>query len=379
MPGKILLLTLKTFSFTGGIEKMCRTLICSLTRPGTEKSTDTTVFSMYDKSTDADLRYIEPRNFRGFNGNRLSFVLSAVKQAAGCDVVILSHVNLLFPALLIRMVSPQTRIILFVHGIEVWRPLSRWKTKLLGKLDTIIAVSEFTRSRVIELHGLDAGKVVVLNNALDPFYDFPKDFCRPQFLSERYGLLPGQPVLFTLTRLSASEKYKGYDKVIETLPLLRSRFPDIRYLIAGKYDAAEQTRIEELVREHNLHDLVQLTGFISEDELAAHFLLADLFVMPSKKEGFGIVFIEAMASGLPVIAGNKDGSVDAVKNCSEGSLVDPDDIAALASSISNQLLRIKDSSGLGKQTLSKKTATTFGFEQYKVKLKEILNEFENLK
>jgi len=82
---------------------------------------------------------------------------------------------------------------------------------------------------------------------------------------------------------------------------------------------------------------VILTGFIDESEFADYFLLADLFVLPSKKEGFGIVFIEAMAYGLPVICGNADGSIDAICNGELGKAVNADDPAELEDAITGYL------------------------------------------
>jgi len=82
---------------------------------------------------------------------------------------------------------------------------------------------------------------------------------------------------------------------------------------------------------------VILTGFIEEIELADYFLLADLFVLPSKKEGFGIVFIEALACGLPVICGNVDGSTDAIRDGELGKAINPDDLADLEQALSDYL------------------------------------------
>lgn len=76
-----------------------------------------------------------------------------------------------------------------------------------------------------------------------------------------------------------------------------------------------------------------LTGFIPDHELEDHYNLCDVFAMPSKGEGFGIVFLEAMACGKPVLAGNKDGSVDAVLNGELGVLVDPDDVAQITEAL----------------------------------------------
>jgi len=150
--------------------------------------------------------------------------------------------------------------------------------------------------------------------------------------------------------------------------------PNIKYIIAGKADPIEEQRVKALIEKTQLQDVVILAGFISDEEIVDHYLLADLFIMPSQKEGFGIVFIEAMACGLQVIAGNKDGSVDALMNGALGKLVDPDDktqiLAALAQGLLNPAIKNDISA---KIALQNKVKHTFGFSAFKENLEQQVN------
>ena len=148
---------------------------------------------------------------------------------------------------------------------------------------------------------------------------------------------------------------------------LKKHYPSIKYLVVGKYDDPEKQRIDAIVERLSLQQQVVFTGFITDDELSRHYQIADLYVMPSKKEGFGIVFIEAMLYGLPVIAGNKDGSTDALLQGRLGLLVDPDDQAAITASIEKVMLNTTIYKP-NRQLLMEH----FGFEVYKQKLKTIL-------
>jgi phosphatidylinositol alpha-1,6-mannosyltransferase len=147
--------------------------------------------------------------------------------------------------------------------------------------------------------------------------------------------LDGKKVLLTVGRLYAR---KGMDRVIESLPALLGQIPDLVYLIigAGPYRAA----LEHLVAAHDLGRHVVFTGAVREHELAAHYSLGDVFVMANREmpdgetEGFGLVFLEANACGLPVIAGLAGGSVDAVADQVNGLVVDGDDVPAIAGAIS---------------------------------------------
>ncbi|HWZ36318.1 MAG TPA: glycosyltransferase family 4 protein, partial [Mucilaginibacter sp.] len=337
MPERIFLFTLQTFSTTGGIQKMTRTLAHALQQVTLRNQWDFKLWSAYDASNDLMPQYLPAENFRGFGIKRGLFILNSLKIAYLADVIIISHINMASIGLIIKTINPKCKIWLIAHGIEVWRPLSIIKKLFLKRCDKIICVSNFTKQEMIRWHKVNTNKCEVLNNAVDPFMNLPASFTKPDHLLQRYQLTAGSLILFTLTRLASTEQYKGYEQVIKVINELKSRFPSIKYILSGKYDAVEEARIKYLINEHKVEDQVILTGFIDENELPDHFLLADLFVLPSKKEGFGIVFIEALACGLPVVCGNVDGSLDAIRNGELGTAVNPDDLTELKNTLSKYL------------------------------------------
>ncbi|WP_406825684.1 glycosyltransferase family 4 protein [Pedobacter sp. KACC 23697] len=370
MPTRVLFLTLKTFSFTGGIEKVCRSLSRVLYDLSEEELVQSTVYSMYDKNADRDSRYLSKNQFRGFNGNKERFVVQSFLSGLKADVILLSHIHLINIVYFIKKLHPHKRIYLLAHGIEIWKKLSDTKLKMLNQLDKIICVSQFTADKIMEMHHIPSAQLEVLNNCLDPFYYLPGDYDKPQILLDRYHLNRKNLILFSLSRLSSSEKYKGYDHTIELLPKLLEEYPNLVYVLAGKWDLVEKKRLDDLIAINHLQEHIRLVGFIDEAELTEHFLLSDVFILPSKKEGFGIVFIEAMASGLRVIAGNKDGSVDALQNGALGLLVDPDNQEDILYGIS--MLLQHHQSDEDKKNLQEKCMQAFGYKQYLKSLRNLL-------
>jgi phosphatidyl-myo-inositol dimannoside synthase len=337
MGKKVVLFSLQTFSSMGGIQKMTRTLSHALNVMATRNNWSFELWSAYDSNTDVITDYLPSKSFKGFDKKRELFTLQTVLAAPKIDVLILSHVNLALIGLLVKKINPKCEIWLIAHGIEVWRPLSKIKTRFLKRCDKVISVSEFTRQQMLLRHPVSEEQCVVLNNAIDSFMKLPTEFSKPDYLLKRHGLKNTTPVIFTLTRLASSEQYKGHDQVIKALGNLKTKFPDLKYILAGKYDQKEEIRIQKLIAENKVEDELILTGFVEDDELSDYFLLADLFVLPSKKEGFGIVFIEALSNGLPVICGNVDGSIDAIRNGELGTAVNPDSPAELEAAIINHL------------------------------------------
>lgn len=368
----VLFLTLRVFSATGGIEKVNRIVGKAIHKLGLESGNKAKVYSMYDKKDDVDEKYFPKQIFRGFSTNKLEFVYKSIKQGKKCDVVILSHINLLSVGYLIKLFSPSTKIILITHGIEVWMPFSGFKKRMLEKCDLIVPVSTYTKDIMIKQNGFNENKFHVLNNCLDPFLPEPVTGEKSPALLAKYGFKKDDIILMTLTRLSSKEKYKGYDKVLIAVRDLAISYPNLRYLIVGKYDAAEKKRLDEITDALGISKLVVFAGFVPDEELADHFNLADVYVMPSKKEGFGIVFIEAMYYRKAVIAGSGGGSVDALNGGKFGLLVDPDSQEEITDAIKKVIINTNAYIPNHELVMQK-----FSYPVYRQKINELLSQYIN--
>jgi len=222
-----------------------------------------------------------------------------------------------------------------LHGVEAWADFSPLKKRALAGAALVLPVSEITRDRARErLLPLDC-RMEILYNTFDDqrFIPGPK----PPALLARHGFTESTPVILTVGRLDASDDYKGHDRIIAALPALRKQKPGLRYLIVG--DGTDRPRLEALSRDLGVSEAVVFAGRVPSGELVLYYQLCDVFAMPSKGEGFGIVYLEALACGKPVIAGRGDGGRDALKHGELGQLVDPDDIDELATAIARCLDR----------------------------------------
>jgi glycosyltransferase involved in cell wall biosynthesis len=266
---------------------------------------------------------------------RLAFLLRLAAHAwrgGKMDLVICGHLHLLPAAWLVARLRGG-RLVLIIHGIEAWAPsrrhLSNW---LARRVDELIAVSQYSAERFTRWSKLSMDRVFILPNCVD------LDQFRPQHrdanLVERYGLLSSK-VILTVGRLASAERYKGFDQVIELMPQIIKRFPTLKYLIVG--DGDDRRRLEEKVKALGLSGHVIFAGYVPELEKVAHYNLADVYVMPSKGEGFGIVLLEAVACGVPVVGSRVDGSREALLDGVLGHLVDPGNPVALLGVITSVL------------------------------------------
>jgi glycosyltransferase involved in cell wall biosynthesis len=137
--------------------------------------------------------------------------------------------------------------------------------------------------------------------------------------------------------MDAAEQAKGFDEVIDVMPALVSEMPDLIYVAVG--DGSDRERLQAKARALGLQDHCVFPGYVSESEKLEYYRIADLFVMPSRLEGFGYVFLEALAAGVPVIASKVDGSREAVRNGEWGALVDPDNPEELKAAIRSALTK----------------------------------------
>jgi len=268
----------------------------------------------------------------------------------------------------------RTPYLLVAHGIEVSSDLSVARRLAVAAADCVIAVSSWTRDRLVSFCDVSRNRIRTLPNTFDERRFTPGS--APEALRNRYALRPEERVILTVARLSASERYKGYDRVLKVLRRVHYACGPVRYLLVGSGN--DRARVEIMSRDLGVAEMVTFAGCVPDEEIVDHYRLADLFAMPSNGEGFGIVFLEAMACGCPVVAGNKDGSVDALKGGRFGKLVDPNSSDELALAIIDLLARHGNDLWFEPPALHRAVSREFGRAAFRDRLKLILGELRNI-
>jgi phosphatidylinositol alpha-1,6-mannosyltransferase len=233
------------------------------------------------------------------------------------------------------------RTIVYVHGEEVniidsYDQSRSRRRATLARADAVVAVSRFTRDSLVSLMGVDPGRITLIPNGVDVSRFAPRP--ARDDLRQRYDL-HGRPILLTVGRLS---ERKGQDKVIEALPALLEAIPGLTYLMVG--DGPSRALLQARAHALGVQASVRFAGSVAPEELVDHYALADVFIMANRAlpsgetEGFGLVFLEANACGVPVVAGQAGGSVDAVTDGVNGVLVDGADAGAIAAVVKRVFL-----------------------------------------
>jgi glycosyltransferase involved in cell wall biosynthesis len=255
---------------------------------------------------------------------RLAFLRALRHAGSAFDLVVCAHVNLLPVA---RLVTKHP--LLMLYGIEAWKPLrDAISNRLLRGVRGVISISDVTRERFAGWSHYDGPTQLLPNSIRAEWYGMrPKN---PALVS-RYHL-DGKRVLMTLGRVVAAERYKGFDEVLDVLPDLDA---DVSYVIAG--GGNDVIRLQRKAARLGVADRVVFTGLFPEEEKADLYNLADVYVMPSRGEGFGFVFLEALACGVPVIASRLDGGREALLGGQLGQLVDPTNPAEIRLAILHAL------------------------------------------
>jgi phosphatidylinositol alpha-1,6-mannosyltransferase len=247
--------------------------------------------------------------------NRGFYIVSALWLALTerTDIVFCGHISMAPLCVFIARLT-RARLVVQMHGIEAWQRPSKIHRAAIGTADLVLCVSRFTRMCVLGWAAIAPERVLVLPNTVRAAFA-PGD---GSTVRAAWGL-QGKRVLLTVGRIDLRERYKGHDLVINAIPQLVAAGHDVVYLIAGSGD--DQKRLEALARQGGIADRVRFLGAVQLSELIEIYRAADLFVMPSTGEGFGIAFLEAMASGTPAIGLGVAGTRDALADGELGMLV----------------------------------------------------------
>lgn len=307
--------------------------------------------------------------FSGFGRAKMRFALSAMARARRrTEIVLATHPYLAIPAAQMKMLRSQLKTIVISHGVEVWQPLTRLRHRAFLKADIFVAPSHYTIDRIIEAQAAPAAKTRRLPWPLNP------DILNLASHHETLPLpksFPDGLVVLTVARLASNERYKGVDQLIRVVAQLASRIPSLHLAVVATGD--DLPSHERLARELGVADRVRFLTGLSQAETAACYSRCDVFALPSTGEGFGFVFLEAMAFGKPVIGVAAGGVTDIIEHGKNGLLVAPGDLNALAQSLEELLASESLRSSLGRAG-AESVRSDFRFEAFRSRLEEILRE-----
>jgi phosphatidyl-myo-inositol dimannoside synthase len=324
----ILALVTDAYGGTGGIALYNRDVLAALAEdPETAKITCLPRVISAPLEPVPDKVFFDPAAAGGLS-SYFGALWRVLRSGVKFDLIYCAHVNLIPVARLLSMLLG-VRWVLCLYGVEAWQPIPRlWPRRGARTADAVFSISKVTLDRFRSWCPVEEKRCHLIPNAIDAsqFAILPKD---PDLLS-RFGL-KGRPAIMTLGRLDPLERAKGFDHVIGVLPELRQTIPDLAYLIVGS--GGDKGRLEALAASLGVAEAVIFAGFVSEADKPRYYALADAYVMPSRMEGFGFVFLEALACGLPVVASSTDGGREAVREGKFGRIVDPEDPAALAEAV----------------------------------------------
>ncbi|MCJ9752067.1 glycosyltransferase family 4 protein [Neorhizobium sp. BETTINA12A] len=356
----ILFLALDTYGRMGGIQRFNQRVIAALAEISGDKGWKRpAVHIMRDGK--ADIPEATSAAIRAFGHRRLAFIVHSAVTAPNCKILFLGHINLLPVGLLCKLLSPRIKLVLFVHGDEVWndpayRRMRFYEPLMARALSRIASVSTFTASRMQKAFNLPAGKFTLFPNAVD---DIDR---RPQ--------KSGRNIL-TVARLDQHDRGKNIDALIKAVALLKRWNLECVLQIVG--EGPLKSELASLAWELAVEDRVEFLGRVSDARLAGIYAQACLFAMPSSKEGFGIVFLEAWLHGLPVICGTQDAAVEIITDGVDGFAVNPSDTETLAAKIAMLLADPGMAAAIG-EAGADKVRSRYLMEHFKGNLEKLIAE-----
>jgi phosphatidylinositol alpha-1,6-mannosyltransferase len=361
----------------GGVQRAGRHLAAVMTEFALSRGLECRILSLNDK---AELKRLNVTGreivFTGSERAKGTFLAAALKtarRAAGKGkkapkVVVAGHPNLAPVVRAMRLVAPRLKSVVCTHGIEVWQPLPRVRRNALRKANVVLAPSKYTAEHVTADQGVDARKVRVLPWALDPQFEALAQNAAKSAVPSRF---PAGQVVLTVGRWRADERYKGMDTLITALPRLLPRWPELQLLAVG--DGDDRAWLEDLAEETGVDRHVHFLSGLSYEELAACYGHCELFALPSRGEGFGLVYLEAMACGKAVIGGAHGGAPEVIEDGKTGYVVPHGDAAQLATAMATLLDDATLRAEMGRRG-KQRVESEFKFSVFAKSFRKILRE-----
>ena len=354
-PVRIFLVGSEFFGTAGGIQRVNCMLLQMLADFSITTPTEVEIFSFADQAgaRPSALAPLPRCRWHAFGRSRRVMAASVAWRLmrAEPDLVLFTHANLIRLARLVRALRPKAKVAVLGHGIEVWKTLPSPIRQFMLKADAVIAPSVFTRNKIVEMNGVYPSRVSVLPHGLDASW---------KVVERAVGSRTGD-CLLSVTRLGLADTYKGIELVLRAMPAVLTLHPKATYRIAG--DGNDRARLQKLASDLGIENQVEFCGEVTGAKLHALYSQADLFVLPSQKEGFGIVFLEAMSYSLPVVAARSAATPELVRDGITGMLVAPDQPDTLAETLNSLLSDESRRSALG-DAARQRVQKSFQFEHF---------------
>ncbi len=307
--------------------------------------------------------------FTGTARSKARFITTAMRAARKRPKLVLAaHPNLAPIVRGMKVAAPRMKSIVCTHGVEVWERLPALRRNSLCHTTLVLAPSQATADFVTSVQGVPAARVRVLPWGLDPDFDTKMAGARAAKLPDGF---PAGRVVLTVGRWLATERYKGMDTLIMALPKLLLRWPELQLVLVGAGDDREW--LEAIARESGVRLHVHFLTDLSYEELSACYAAAEVFALPSRGEGFGFVYLEAMARGKPVIGGAHGGAPEVIADGETGYLVQHGDPVQLATSIDALLANPELAKQMGARGRARVEAQ-FRFNVFAKSFRKILRE-----
>ncbi|AAZ21380.1 glycosyltransferase [Candidatus Pelagibacter communis] len=340
-------------SSDGGISRVAN-LVLKFFEDRSKLNNDKTFLNIF---RDDNIQNISNSNFvrKKFNRkSKLSFTINDFINSKKSDYILYDHLGLARSNLLHIKKKPY---IVFLYGIDIWDKSNKKRLKAQKNSALSIAISNFTKHKALTTHGtLKNVKVCWLSTIYDEI----------KFVKKKKKN-------FNFLFLSRLEKNKGHQITIDAFNKIKKK--NIKLIIVGK--GPEYKNIKKKIASLNLQKKVKMYGFLEEKKLNNLWSKTDVLIMPSKVEGFGLVYIEAMSRGIPIITSKQDAGHEINVHGKTGYSADlnnkkKDELLIYMDKISNNNLKLKK---MGKNAKNR-WKNNFSYKEFKKRFEKIINDFE---
>ena len=316
---RVVMMTTELFA-RGGVQRVGREAIAALAPLGRMS-----VWSLRDHSLPADGDLPQRVSYRLAGGSRARLAAWGVAAAATrCDAhtsVLVMHMHV--APIAIPLLVRGARVNVFLHGVESWRPLTAAERYVIARCGRVITNSHHTADRFIDCNPrFKRAAVEVCPLGIPPVQQHDDD-------------RSDENVALMVARMSSEDRYKGHERIVRAWPLVRVHVPDAELVLVG--DGDDRPRLEAVARDAGVGDVVRFVGDVGDEALDTWYRRCAFFVLPSDREGFGLVLLEAMRAGKACIAA-RGAAAEIVVDEVTGLVVAADDQGALATAMTRLFL-----------------------------------------